>query len=244
MLPIRDHNPSGRTPFVTYALMASNILIFLAYWGIEPNPQMVNAVFDRYAMTPRDLTERGEYLTLITSQFLHGGWMHLAGNMLFLWIFGDNIEDEMGHFGFVLFYLASGVAAALAQFVVEPFSPVPMVGASGAIAGVMGAYLLMFPKARVDILLILIVIFRIFPIPAWIMLMIWFGMQFFGGLSTPTDGGGVAYWAHAGGFVAGLMMAVPIWLRRGGPAFWRRTDGHPPHPEATYRMSSIPKVRR
>ncbi|MEL7099951.1 MAG: rhomboid family intramembrane serine protease [Pseudomonadota bacterium] len=244
MLPIRDHNPSGRTAYVTYLLMAANILIFLAYWGIEPDGRTVNAVFDAYAMKPINLTNGFGYETLITSQFLHGGWLHLAGNMLFLWIFGDNIEDELGHLPYLFFYLASGVAAALAQYAFEPFSPVPMVGASGAIAGVMGAYLLMFPKARVDIFIFFIIFFRIFPIPAWIMLMLWFGMQFFGGLATPTDQGGVAYWAHAGGFIAGLLLIVPVWLRRGGPGFWRRTDGHPPHPEATYSMSSIPKIRR
>ncbi|MEO1790342.1 MAG: rhomboid family intramembrane serine protease, partial [Pseudomonadota bacterium] len=121
---------------------------------------------------------------------------------------------------------------------------VPTVGASGAIAGVMGGYLLLFPKARVDILLILIVIFRIFPIPAWIMLGVWFGMQFFGGIGANPDEGGVAYWAHAGGFIAGVLLTVPLWLRRGGPAFWRRTDGQPPHPEAVYATSSVPKIRR
>ena len=122
-----------------------------------------------------------------------------------------------------------------------------MVGASGAIAGVMGAYLLLYPKAKVDILVIFIVFFRIFPIPAWILLGLWFALQFFGGLSADPNTGGVAYWAHAGGFIAGVVLAVPIWLRRGGTAFWDRTEGHPPHPEATYprvNSSRIPKVRR
>ncbi|MEM8577627.1 MAG: rhomboid family intramembrane serine protease [Pseudomonadota bacterium] len=244
MLPIRDHNPSGRTPYVTYLLMAANILIFLGYVGLFNDARALNMLFAEWAMIPARLSASDGYYTLVTSQFLHGGWLHLGGNMLFLWIFGDNIEDEMGHGPYLLFYLASGVAAALAQYAFEPFSRVPMVGASGAIAGVMGAYLLMFPKARVDILLILVIIFRIFPIPAWIMLMVWFGMQFFGGLATPTEAGGVAYWAHAGGFIAGLLMVVPLWLRRGGPGFWQRTDGQPPHPEASYALSRVPKVRR
>jgi membrane associated rhomboid family serine protease len=129
----------------------------------------------------------------------------------------------------------------------EPSSTVPMVGASGAIAGVMGAYLLLFPKAKVDILIIFVVFFRIFPIPAWILLMLWFAMQFIGGIGADPDQGGSAYWAHAGGFVAGLLGAVPLWLRRGGVAFWQRTHGHPPHPEASYpkiNSSSIPKVKR
>jgi membrane associated rhomboid family serine protease len=123
---------------------------------------------------------------------------------------------------------------------------IPTVGASGAIAGVMGSYLLLFPKARVDILIILVVIFRILPIPAWIVLAVWFGLQFLGGLGSSASEGGVAYWAHAGGFIAGLIFTVPLWLRLGGRDFWRRTDGHPPHPEARYTLttSRIPKVRR
>ena len=170
--------------------------------------------------------------------------MHLIGNMLFLWIFGDNIEDEMGHIPFLIFYLAAGIAAGLVQVISAPGSEILTVGASGAIAGVMGSYLLLFPKARVDILLILIIFIRVFPIPAWIMLMVWLGIQFVGGYGANPDEGGVAYWAHAGGFVAGLVLTLPLWLRRGGPRFWQRTDGHPPHPEATYAMSRIPKVRR
>ena len=170
--------------------------------------------------------------------------MHLIGNMLFLWIFGDNIEDEMGHIPFLIFYLAAGIAAGLVQVISAPGSEILTVGASGAIAGVMGSYLLLFPKARVDILLILIIFIRVFPIPAWIMLAVWFGMQFVGGIGADVSAGGVAYWAHAGGFVAGMALTLPLWLRRGGPAFWRRTHGHPPHPEAVYASSRIPKVRR
>lgn len=178
--------------------------------------------------------------------FLHAGWMHLAGNMLFLWIYGDNVEDEMGHLPYLGFYLASGIAAGLGQVLFEPLSFVPMVGASGAIAGVMGGYLLLFPKAKIDILIIFIVFFRIFPIPAWIILILWFAMQFIGGMGATPESGGVAYWAHAGGFLAGLALTLPLWLRRGGVRFWSRTDGHPPHPAATYPVvrSRVPKVRR
>ncbi len=170
--------------------------------------------------------------------------MHLAGNMLFLWIFGDNLEDEMGHLPFLGFYLASGLAAAFGQYFTEPASPIPMVGASGAIAGVMGGYLLLFPKARVDVLVIFIIFFRVFPLPAWIMLGLWFALQLFSGLTAGFQMGGVAYWAHAGGFVAGLLLALPVWLKKGGPDYWRRTHGQPPHPEMKYRKSSIPKVIR
>ena len=160
--------------------------------------------------------------------------------------FGDNIEDVLGHIGFALFYLASGFAAAGLQYAADPSSDIPMVGASGAIAGVMGAYLLLFPKARVDILIIFIIFFRIFPVPAWIMLGLWFGMQLVGGWSMADQDGGVAYWAHGGGFLAGVGLIVRPWLRMGGASFWARTHGHPPHPEAQYAFtkSRVPVVRR
>ncbi|WP_299146529.1 rhomboid family intramembrane serine protease [uncultured Tateyamaria sp.] len=244
MFPIRDHNPSGRTPYVTYLLLAANIAIFLSYVGLFQDPHALNALFFEYAAIPARITSGDGFSTLFSSMFLHGGWLHLAGNMLFLWIFGDNVEDEMGHIPFLVFYLATGLAAGLLHVMSAPYSPVPTVGASGAIAGVMGGYLLLFPRARVDILLILIIFFRIFPIPAWIMLVLWFALQFIGGLGSDPEAGGVAYWAHAGGFIAGIVLTLPLWLARGGPRFWNRTQGHPPHPEATYTRSRIPKVRR
>ncbi len=246
MFPIRDHNPSGRVPYVTYTLMVANIVIFLSYFMILSDPRAEYDFYNTWALVPVRLTNGVELEALLTSQFLHGGWMHLAGNMLFLWIFGDNIEDEMGHVMYLLFYLACGVAAGLAQVISAPYSAVPMVGASGAIAGVMGGYLLLFPKAKVDIFLFFIIIFRIIPIPAWIMLVLWFGMQFLGGIAANPDEGGVAYWAHAGGFIAGVVLTLPFWLKRGATAFWDRTDGHPPHPPATYDAvrSRLPKVRR
>ena len=246
MFPIRDHNPSGRVPYVTYTLMFLNIAIFLSYFTLLNNPATEYDFYNTWALVPVRLTNGDHLSALITSMFLHGGWMHLAGNMLFLWIFGDNIEDEMGHVLYLAFYLACGVAAGLSQVVTAPLSNVPMVGASGAIAGVMGGYLLLYPKAKVDILLFLIVFVRIFPVPAWVMLMLWFAMQFFGGISADPDAGGVAYWAHAGGFVAGLILTIPFWLKAGASTFWERTEGHPPHPEATYPAieSRLPKVKR
>ncbi len=244
MFPIRDHNPSGRVPYVVYALMAANILIFLLQLGVaQDNVALARFYFD-YAIIPVRISGGDGYETLISSMFLHGGWMHLAGNMLFLWIFGDNLEDEMGHLVFLGFYIVSGVGAGLVHVLGAPGSAIPTLGASGAIAGVMGGYLLLFPRARVDILLILIIFFRIFPIPAWIVLAIWFAMQFIGGLGADPDAGGVAYWAHAGGFVIGLMLTLPLWMRLGGRRFWLRTDGHPPHPETRYSPSRIPKIRR
>ena len=246
MFPIRDHNPSGRTPYVVYALMALNIGIFLMYVPILDDPYRMGAFFRDWALVPRELSNGGTPLGLFTSMFLHGGWMHLAGNMLFLWIFGDNLEDALGHIGCALFYVLCGLAAGLGQVISDPYSAVPTVGASGAIAGVMGGYLLLFPKARVDVIVIFIVFFKIFPLPAWIMLGLWFALQLFSSFVVDTSGGGVAYWAHSGGFLAGLILCLPIWLRRGGPGFWQQTQGTPPHPEAKYKLSqsTIPKVRR
>ena len=246
MFPIRDHNPSGSTPFVTYALIAANIAIFLAYWFGLQSEQALNQFFYRYGIVPQFVMSGQNLPSLVTHMFLHGGWMHLAGNMLFLWIFGDNLEDLMGPVKFLGFYILAGFAAAGLQIAADPSSQVPMVGASGAIAGVLGGYLLMFPRARVDVVIILIIIFKVFPIPAWIMLGLWFGIQVVSGVVTPSDGGGVAYWAHAGGFVAGLLFCIPLLNRLGGTAFWARTHGKPAHPPAEYTLgkSRIPAVVR
>ncbi|WP_373635222.1 rhomboid family intramembrane serine protease [Yoonia sp. SS1-5] len=244
MLPIRDHNPSERIPYVTFILMGVNIAIFLLGLALVQTEQAQASLYHHYAMIPARLADGENYAALLTSIFLHAGFMHLAGNMLFLWIFGDNLEDKMGHVPFLFFYLLCGIGASLAQFATEPTSTIPTVGASGAIAGVMGGYLLLFPKARVDIFIFFVVFFRILPIPAWIMLVLWFGLQLFNGLNTDTTAGGVAYWAHAGGFIIGFVATLPLWLRLGGQRFWVRTDGHPDHPAATYGRSNVPVVRR
>jgi len=244
MFPIRDHNPSGRVPYVTWALIAANILVFLAYLPLLTDFARLGPFYYNWAFIPARFGAGENIPALFTSMFLHGGWLHLIGNMLFLFIFGDNIEDELGHAPFLVFYVVCGVCATLLQYAAEPASPIPMVGASGAIAGVMGAYLMMFPKARIDIFVFFIIIFRVFPIPAWIMLCLWFVLHFAVVLSARTDAGGVAYWAHAGGFLAGIALIAPHWLRRGGTAFWTRHQGHPPHPEATYSRSRIPKIPR
>ena len=245
MFPIRDHNPSGRTPFVTYALIAVNVAVFLLYFPLLAEPELTYFFFT-WGFVPGFVSEGVGFGGLFTHMFLHGGWLHLIGNMLFLFIFGDNVEDEMGHGAFFGFYVLAGLAAAGLQYVSDPMSEVPMVGASGAIAGVMGAYLLLFPKARIDVLFIFIIFFRIFPMPAWVALGIWFGLQLFNGTMTPTEGGGVAYWAHAGGFLAGVVLALRTWVRLGGTAFWDRTKGQPPHAAAEYRLSksSIPRIPR
>lgn len=244
MFPIRDHNPSARIAYVTYGLIAVNILIYL--WGLATlqSDQAVGRLYFNWALIPALISEGTHLHGFVSSMFLHGGLMHLAGNMLFLWIFGDNLEDEMGHLPFLAFYLASGIGAGGLQYLTAPWDNIPIIGASGAIAGVMGGYLLLFPRARVDIFIFLIVIFKILPIPAWLMLGLWFGLQLLNGLSVDTSAGGVAYWAHAGGFLVGLGLTVPLWLRRGATRFWARTDGHPPHPEAVYRRSNVPLIRR
>lgn len=239
MFPIRDHNPSNRTPYVTYAILAANIIIFLISLPYRDSPALLGAMYGEYGLIPAVNAPQ----TYLTSMFMHGGWMHLAGNMLFLWIYGDNLEDKLGHVGFAGFYVASGVLASMAHVVADPSSPVPLVGASGAIAGVMGGYLLLFPKAKVDVIFIFVVFFKIWPIPAWVVLGIWFGLQVLYGASHNV-GDSVAYWAHVGGFVAGAVMILPVWLLNGGRAYWERTDYHPPHPEAAYRRTTIPVVPR
>jgi membrane associated rhomboid family serine protease len=219
MFPIRDHNPSLRTPYVTYALIALNVIAFLSYVALLGDEPRLNAFFERWALIPARFTAGQGTITIVTSMFLHGGFMHIAGNMLFLWIFGDNLEDFFGHLGFLAFYLACGVAAALAQVLPAPDSTVPMVGASGAIAGVMGGYLLLFPRARVDVLVILVIIIRMIALPAWVMLGFWFGIQLVNSyVSFGLDSGGVAFLAHSGGFAAGLLLTLPFWLSAGGAA--------------------------
>ncbi|MFL2785812.1 MAG: rhomboid family intramembrane serine protease [Paracoccaceae bacterium] len=246
MFPFRDHNPSGKTPFVTYALIVLNCLIFFGYWGDLSNYRVMSEIYANWALIPARLGDGEGYETLLSSAFLHGGIWHLGGNMLFLHIYGDNLEDEMGHVKFLGFYLLCAISAGLVQVMSAPYSDIPVVGASGAVAGVMGGYLLLYPKAKVDVLFIFIIFFRIFSLPAWIILSIWFALQFFNGVSTPSDIGGVAYWAHIGGFLAGIALCLPLLKRLGGSSFWSKNLGLPPHPEAYYRIqtSNIPKIRR
>ena len=228
MFPIRDHNPSSVTPFVSYALIAINVIAWLSY-GLRPDRE-VWAVYMDYALVPAEVMAGEEYFTFLTAMFMHGGFMHLAGNMLFLFIFGDNLEDYLGHAGMLIFYLVCGVGASLAQIAVDPYSQVPNVGASGAIAGLMGGYLLLYPKAKVDVLFVLGFFFKVFSLPAMLVLGAWLGLQLFSGFgSLGVSGGGVAYWAHIGGFVAGLVGIAALWMLRGTPPGW---PGMPPHPEA------------
>ena len=241
MFPIRDHNPSERTPYVSLTLIFLNVAMFVltAPWG----GGMVG-LWEKLALYPAAVTNGYNMWGLFSHMFLHAGLLHLGGNMLFLWIFGDNLEDQMGHLGFLAFYLVCGLAAAGAQIAVNPNESIPMVGASGAIAGVMGGYLLLFPKAKVDVVAIIIIFIKMLKIPAWVMLGLWFVFQIFGSFTMFGGGTGVAYFAHAGGFLAGIVLTLPVFLRRGGRQFWNLTRGCPPHAPVAYAASRIPRVRR
>ncbi len=216
MIPLRDDQPRFSTPYVTYFLIGLNSAVFLLESALTPDRFKV--LLYQFGMVPAHITGYlsgtsrlglvAVLLPALTSMFLHGSWMHVIGNMWFLWIFGDNIEDHLGHFKYLLFYLASGLAAAFAQVLLSPHSRVPTVGASGAIAGVLGAYFVLYPKARV---LIWFPIFFMFYLPAWVMLGYWFLMQFVSGAATSLAAysdarGGVAFWAHVGGFIAGIVL--------------------------------------
>lgn len=241
MFPIRDHNPSERTPYVTIGLIFLNVVMFLLTMRWAGG--MVE-LWERLALYPVAVVNGYNMWGLVTHMFLHAGLMHIGGNMLFLWIFGDNLEDQMGHVGFLILYLACGLAVAAAQIAANPLEGIPMVGASGAIAGVMGGYLLLFPKARVDVIAIIIIYIKMLTIPAWVMLGLWFLLQIFSSFWTMGGDSGVAYWAHADGFVAGIILARPIFIKLGGTVFWDRTHGRPPHRPVEYVRSRIPDVRR
>ncbi|PJA78375.1 MAG: rhomboid family intramembrane serine protease [Nitrospirae bacterium CG_4_9_14_3_um_filter_51_5] len=214
MIPLQDDNPTEITPVVTVAFIVACILVFL-YEISLPMPSneafiymygAIPAVVLGHTQLPPELGGLPAYGTLISSMFLHGGWMHLMGNMLYLWIFGNNIEDVMGHAKFVMFYLTCGVLAALSHALIDPESTIPMVGASGAISGILGGYLLLYPHARV-LVLVPYGFIGTFNVPAAMVLGLWFLMQVFsGGVSLGNQGGGIAFFAHIGGFLAGMAL--------------------------------------
>ena len=221
MIPLKDDNPSRIRPVVTYALIGLCVLVFL--WQVALGPEggqravyalgVIPAVLLGDAQLPPDLAIVGPWTTVFTSMFMHGGWMHLIGNMLYLWIFGDNVEDSMGHVRFIIFYLLCGVAAVFAQALPEPTSQVPMIGASGAISGVLGGYLLLFPHARVLVAIPLGFVMQMTRLPALWVLLLWFGLQLLSNVLQGGAGAGVAFRAHIGGFVAGMAL-VAIFKRR------------------------------
>jgi membrane associated rhomboid family serine protease len=251
MFPYHDENETRRTPYMTYALIAANVLVWVVVEGAGSMLPLARAVCE-YGLIAGELTGRlapgtpfpmGEGMVcltdpgrqtihVLTSMFLHGSWMHLLGNMWFLWLFGNNIEDSMGHVRFLVFYLACGVAAALLQVVFNPDSPIPMVGASGAISGVMGAYLVLYPRVRVYVLVPIGIIPISIALPAWTMLLYWAGLQFVSGLfgiMGGEDRGGVAFWAHIGGFVAGIALIK----------LFARPDDVDAHKHGTYKPRRV-----
>jgi len=219
MIPIKVTQPSYSRPVVTIVLIVINILVFLnEFWLGLVDPYSLNQFMTVYSLRPAYF----HWENVVTAMFVHANWMHVLGNMLFLWVFGDNVEDILGHVKYLGFYLLCGVAAAMAQVLLDPSSRIPMVGASGAIAGVMGAYLVKFPRSRVVMLTWLIVIFT-FDLPAWLMLVYWFGMQVFGGFGQIAEAnqGGTAFAAHVGGFIAGIVLIHLMGTRE---RYWRRRD--------------------
>jgi membrane associated rhomboid family serine protease len=211
MIPFRDHTHSRRFPIITVLLIAINVVVWLYQWTLNLGGQLEPFVYG-WAVIPYNLVTNPTprtLLTIFTAMFLHGSWMHILGNMLYLWIFGDNVEEALGRLRYFLFYLASGIVATLLQVMVGPASQIPNLGASGAIAGVLGGYLLLFPRARIDTLIFLGIFIRIITLPALVVLGFWFVIQLFGGLGSlevVTSRGGVAYFAHVGGFAAGLLL--------------------------------------
>ena len=213
MIPIRDTIRSRTAPVVTVGLIIVNVMVFLHEIGLGPYLEKFVYAYGliprRFVYWPGDPLDPLRYLPIFTSMFWHGGWLHLISNMLYLWIFGDNVEDRLGHLRYLLFYLLSGAVAGLTQVALNPNSTLPTVGASGAIAGVLGAYLVSFPRSRV-LTLIPIIIFPWFvEIPAFVYLAFWFILQLLeglGSLGAPSDTGGVAVWAHVGGFIAGVVL--------------------------------------
>lgn len=221
MIPIRDHNRRGVFPLVTVAIIIINVLVFLYETSLMASGQ-IEPFLEQYAFIPAQLLSNpaGEWHTVFTAMFLHGGWLHLIGNMLYLWIFGDNMEAALGRPLYILYYFTAGLVATLAQTFVNPGSTVPNLGASGAVAGVLGGYLVFFPHARVDTAVVMFYFIRIVQLSAVIVLGLWFVLELLRGvfsLGTISDmAGGVAYFAHIGGFVSGLVMAFFYKSLRGG----------------------------
>src|SRR5829696_4489196 len=224
MFPYRDDNPTLATPLVTLLLIGLNVVSWVVVQGMGAEPNLSRSVCELglipgefLGLVPQGATvpmgnqtvcmlgDEQTWFTPLTSMFLHGGWFHLIGNMWFLWVFGNNVEDSMGHVRYLAFYLLCGVAAAAAQTFMNPASPIPMVGASGAISGVMGAYIVLYPRVRVHMLVILAIFITRIVVPAYLMLGYWFLLQLVGGGLAQGEGG-VAFWAHAGGFVTGAVL--------------------------------------
>ena len=221
MIPLRDSVPSSTRPIVTIGIIAVNIFVFIHQLSLSDFE--LHQFFYHYGVVPSRL----QWPDLFTSMFLHGGFMHLIGNMWFLWIYGDNVEDVLGRAKYLVFYLACGIAGSLVQIAADPGTSIPNIGASGAIAGIMGAYLLKFPHARILTLIPLFVFFFTQELPAFIILIYWFILQFFSGVGSlaesSTATGGIAFFAHVGGFLMGMLLIKVLPTRE---AYWRRPELH------------------
>jgi membrane associated rhomboid family serine protease len=233
VIPLRDRNPTRRTPVVTYGLIGACIAAFAIELSITASggDAALETFFERWAAVPADITAalgRGDYASqavagMLTSMFLHAGWLHLLGNMLFLWIFGNNVEDRLGAIPFAIFYVGGGIVAAFGQVVIDPQSETPLVGASGAIAAALGAYIVLFPGARILSLVFLGFFYQLLEVPAIIVLGFWFALQLLNGvaaLGAETAQGGVAFFAHIGGFAFGLVVGFLVRML-GARARWR-----------------------
>jgi membrane associated rhomboid family serine protease len=226
MFPLHDDNPTELNPYITIAIIVICTLVFFWQLSLDPRAQQVitfslgviPATLVGGKSLPPELAVLPPFLTVFTSMFLHGGWLHIIGNMLYLWIFGNNVEDAMGHGRFIVFYFLCGVAAAMTQSFLNPDSAVPMIGASGAIAGVLGAYLLLHPRARVLVVLPVFIIFFTVRLPALIVLGFWFAGQAVSTILANSENSGVAFGAHVGGFVAGVAL-IPLFKRQGVQLF-------------------------
>jgi len=227
VIPLRDANPTRRFPVLTITIIAACVVAFAWELGVEASggEEALGRLFLEYGAVPVRLSaalESGDLLSgatlgVVTSMFLHGGWLHLIGNMLYLWIFGNNVEDRFGRAAFLIFYFVGGIVAAIAQVAIDPNSPIPLVGASGAIAATLGAYLVFFPRARVLALVFLGFFYQLTEIPAVVVLGFWFVLQLIEGIGTlgaSSASGGVAFFAHIGGFVAGMVVAAIVRARR------------------------------
>lgn len=256
MFPLRDDNPQILTPYITYAIVILNALVWIFIQGMGAEPQL-SASICRFGLIPGELLQNlppqaqvqmgqglycrisssPDWFTPLSSMFMHGGWLHIIGNMWFMWIFGNNVEDAMGHFRFAVFYLLCGLAAATLQTFADPNSAIPMVGASGAIGGVMGAYILLYPRVHVHMLVILGFFITTVAVPAVFMLGYWFVLQLISGLASMEAEGGVAFWAHVGGFAAGAALVLLFrdkellarhpyygWQRPSPSRNWQRVD--------------------
>jgi membrane associated rhomboid family serine protease len=227
LIPLSDENPTFLRPVVTIAIIAANIAVFLYQLSLlVADPRLEEALIYQFGVVPAAMTHgvflgTGEYYRTLTSMFLHGGWLHIIGNMLYLWIFGNNVEDSMGHLRFVIFYLLTGVIAACAHIAIQPASTIPTIGASGAVSGILGAYLVLHPHARIKTLVPLFVFFTVAYIPAWLFLVVWIGWQVLSQslVSASPTAGGVAYGAHIGGFIAGALLISLFRKYRGGRDF-------------------------